>query len=122
MAVQGLTRILQVSFIEVFLFTLVNIGKFGNNSSLSKTSTVFTVAFIWIYTCFFLSYPIYRYFVQQNYNVQSKIKLTKAQKRQKRIERKRTKMLGRQNTNSHSPIDNMSIQSNDRSVEVYNEG
>ena len=121
-AVQGLTRILQVSFIEVFLFTLVNIGKFGNNSSLSKTSTVFTVAFIWIYTCFFLSYPIYRYFVQQNYNVQSKIKLTKAQKRQKRIERKRTKMLGRQNTNSHSPIDNMSIQSNDRSVEVYNEG
>ena len=72
-AVQGLTRILQVSFIEVFLFILVNFGEFRGESKLSKVSMATTIVLTWVYSCFFLSYPIYRGLLQRSYTVKSKI-------------------------------------------------
>ena len=83
-AVQGLTRILQVSFIEVFLFTLVNFGEISGKSQLSRVSLGVTMTLIWVYSVFFLSYPIYRCFCQKNYSVKKKARLSKIQVKKNR--------------------------------------
>jgi len=70
-AVQGLTRTMQVAFAELFLFGLVNIGEFSGDSQLSQFSKVVCIVLIVMYTIFFLFYPIYRMFLQDYFTVKS---------------------------------------------------
>ena len=70
-ALQGLLRIMQVSFIEVFLFTLVNMREFGGESDLAKASRAVNIALIVAYVGFFLFIPIYRIFAQKYFTVTS---------------------------------------------------
>lgn len=82
-AVQGLTRIMQVSFVELFLFGLVNLEEFSGDSALSKMSRVTCYVLLVAYTLLFLAYPIYRLFLQDYFTVQSLKNGTKAQPKKK---------------------------------------
>ena len=62
---------MQVSFIEVFLFTLVNMRSFGGESDLAKASRAVNIALIVAYAGFFLFIPIYRIFAQKYFTVTS---------------------------------------------------
>ena len=70
-AIQGLLRIFQISFFEVFLFTLVNFSEFSGKSDLSKTSRAVNIVLIGLYACFFLLYPVYRLCLQRYFTVTS---------------------------------------------------
>lgn len=70
-AVQGLTRIMQVAFVELFLFGLVNLGEFKGDSKLSHMSKVTCWVVAVAYTLFFLAYPFYRAFLQDYFTVRS---------------------------------------------------
>ena len=63
-ALQGLLKIMQVSFIDVLLFTLVNLTEFSGNSDLSRASRAVNIALIVVYGIFFLFIPVYRIFAQ----------------------------------------------------------
>jgi len=69
-AIQGLTRTLQVSFAELFLFGLVNMGEFSGDSKLSRFSQIACIVLMVFYTLFFLSLPAYRLFLQDYFSVQ----------------------------------------------------
>jgi hypothetical protein len=62
-AVQGFTRILQVAFLQVFIFVLVNFGEFSEESKLSKASKWTSIALIVVYALFFLFLVVYRLFL-----------------------------------------------------------
>jgi hypothetical protein len=70
-AIQGLTRIMQVAFVELFLFALVNIDDFNGESDLAKWSKYTIIILAVAYTLFFLAYPFYRIFLQDYFTVQS---------------------------------------------------
>lgn len=70
-AIQGLTRIMQVSFVELFLFALVNMDDFNGETKLAKWSKYTIIILAVAYTLFFLAYPVYRIFLQDYFTVQS---------------------------------------------------
>ena len=70
-AVQGFTRILQIAFIEVMIFVLVNFSEFSGDSKLSRVSRLVSIVLIVVYALFFLSYPIYRCYLQKYFTVKS---------------------------------------------------
>ena len=62
---------MQISFFEVFLFTLVNFSEFSGKTKLSRFSRAVNIALISVYTLFFLVYPVYRLLLQRYFTVKS---------------------------------------------------
>ena len=81
-AVQGFTRILQVAFVQVLIFVLVNFSEFSGESKLSRVSKIASIVLIVVYTLFFLSYPVYRLFLQKYFTVRG-VRSAKAASRAK---------------------------------------
>ena len=83
MAVQGLTRILQMSFLEVAIFVIVNFEEFSGESQISSLSRTITIILIGYYALFFAAFPIYKFFLQNQFTVQSMKNATKPVKKKK---------------------------------------
>ena len=65
---------------EIFIFTIVNLGRMNWESILSYVSTVITIVLITVYVCFFFSLTIYWSYYSRGFAIDQEIKITEYRK------------------------------------------